>query len=77
MVIAGGVAANGYLRGRMQAMLTAAGVALSLPPPALCTDNGAMVAWAGLERFRLGHTDSLATAPRPRWPLTEVRAPGG
>ena len=77
MVIAGGVAANSYLRERMAALLTAQGVALCLPPPALCTDNGAMVAWAGLERFRLGQTDPLCTAPRPRWPLTELSAGGG
>jgi N6-L-threonylcarbamoyladenine synthase len=73
MVIAGGVAANGYLRGRMEEVLSGQGVQLCLPPPALCTDNGAMVAWAGLERFRLGQTDSLCTSPRPRWPLTELR----
>ena len=74
MVIAGGVAANKYLRGRMQDMLTREGVALFMPPPALCTDNGAMVAWAGLERFRLGQSDSLDTSPRPRWPLEELSA---
>ena len=72
MVIAGGVAANQYLRGRMEDTLSGEGVALCMPPPALCTDNGAMVAWAGLERFRLGQTDPLDTAPRPRWPLEEL-----
>ncbi len=71
MVVAGGVAANRYLRGRMEEMLAAEGMALFLPPPSLCTDNGAMVAWAGLERYRLGQSDPLDTAPRPRWPLTE------
>lgn len=76
MVIAGGVAANQYLRSRMEDLLAAEGVSLFLPPPALCTDNGAMVAWAGLERFRLGQTDPLDTAPRPRWPLTELSAKG-
>ena len=72
MVIAGGVAANGYLRGRMEETLAGEGVTLCMPPPALCTDNGAMVAWAGLERFRLGQRDPLNTAPRPRWPLEEL-----
>ncbi len=72
MVIAGGVAANRYLRGRMEVMLGEAGIALATPPPALCTDNGAMVAWAGLERYRLGQRDPLETAPRPRWPLEEL-----
>ena len=74
MVIAGGVAANQYLRERMEALVSAEGAELCLAPPALCTDNGAMVAWAGLERFRLGQTDPLNTAPRPRWPLTELSA---
>lgn len=75
MVVAGGVAANRYLRGRLEEMLTAEGVTLFLPPPSLCTDNGAMVAWAGLERYRLGQSDPLDTAPRPRWPLTELSRP--
>jgi N6-L-threonylcarbamoyladenine synthase len=39
------------------------------PPQKLCTDNGAMIAWAGIERLRLGLTDGLDFAPRPRWPL--------
>jgi N6-L-threonylcarbamoyladenine synthase len=44
------------------------------PPQLLCTDNGAMVAWAGLERLRLGLTDGLDFAPRPRWPLDAAAA---
>jgi N6-L-threonylcarbamoyladenine synthase len=39
------------------------------PPPALCTDNGVMIAWAGVERLRLGFKDGLDTPARPRWPL--------
>ena len=39
------------------------------PPLRLCTDNAAMIAWAGIERFRLGHTDDLTLSARPRWPL--------
>jgi len=46
-----------------------AGVPLVAPPPALCTDNGAMIAWAGIERLRRGFVDDLAAPARPRWPL--------
>jgi N6-L-threonylcarbamoyladenine synthase len=44
------------------------------PPPALCTDNAAMVAWAGIERLRTGVSDALDFRPRPRWPLAELHA---
>jgi N6-L-threonylcarbamoyladenine synthase len=44
------------------------------PPLALCTDNAAMIAWAGIERRRLGEEDALDVAPRPRWPL-DAEAP--
>src|SRR6185312_4699494 len=65
LVVAGGVAANTYLRGRLEGL----GVRLVAPPIKLCTDNGAMIAWAGIERLRRGMTDRLDFAPRPRWPL--------
>jgi N6-L-threonylcarbamoyladenine synthase len=65
LVVAGGVAANFYLRGRLEAL----GARLVAPPIRLCTDNGAMIAWAGVERLRRGMTDALDFAPRPRWPL--------
>ncbi len=45
------------------------GLRLVVPPPELCTDNGAMIAWAGIERLRLGLTDDMTFAARPRWPL--------
>ena len=48
---------------------------LVAPPPELCTDNGAMIAWAGAERLALGLTDTLDVAPRARWPLAEVAGP--
>jgi N6-L-threonylcarbamoyladenine synthase len=74
-VLAGGVAANRYLRGRLRETARVGDIEMKAPPPKLCTDNGAMVAWAGVERFRLGLTDPLATAPRARWPLDETAAP--
>jgi N6-L-threonylcarbamoyladenine synthase len=69
LVAAGGVAANSRLRQRLAPLAAAAGLDFVAPPPALCTDNGAMVAWAGLERLRLGLTDGLDMPVRPRWPL--------
>ena len=69
LVVAGGVAANLYLRGRLEALAAQHGARLVAPPVKLCTDNGAMIAWAGLERLRLGQTDPLDFRPRPRWPL--------
>ncbi len=68
-VVAGGVAANAYLGGRLQALCGKHGWRYACPPQDLCTDNGAMIAWAGLERFNLGFRDGLDFAPRPRWEL--------
>jgi len=69
LVVAGGVAANRTLRAALEARAAAAGLAFLAPPPALCTDNGAMIAWAGLERWRVDGPSALDFAPRPRWPL--------
>jgi N6-L-threonylcarbamoyladenine synthase len=69
LVVAGGVAANLYLRSRLEDVARQHGARLVAPPVKLCTDNGAMIAWAGIERLRLGRTDSLDFKPRPRWPL--------
>ena len=69
LVVAGGVAANGPLRAALARFAVESGLRLSLPPLNLCTDNGAMIAWAGIERLRLGLTDDMDFAPRPRWPL--------
>jgi N6-L-threonylcarbamoyladenine synthase len=69
LVVAGGVAANRHLRLRLTALAEAEGLAFVAPPVEFCTDNGAMIAWAGLERLRLGLVDGLDFAPRPRWPL--------
>jgi N6-L-threonylcarbamoyladenine synthase len=72
LVVAGGVAANGAVRGALAAVAAARGVAMVAPPLRLCGDNAVMVAWAGIERLRLGLADPLATRPRPRWPLEEM-----
>src|SRR5215831_1385778 len=76
LVAAGGVAANESIRKVLQRLAFEAGTELVVPPPALCTDNGAMIAWAGAERLALGLTDTLDTPPHARWPLTDVAAPG-
>jgi len=68
-VVAGGVAANAALRAGLVALAAQSGLLFTAPPPQLCTDNGAMIAWAGLERFRLGLTDALDVPARARWPL--------
>jgi N6-L-threonylcarbamoyladenine synthase len=69
LVVAGGVAANSALRAMLEKVASAGGLTFLAPPLNLCTDNAAMIAWAGVERFRLGLTDGLDFAPRPRWPL--------
>ena len=69
LVVAGGVAANRALRARLRIAAAALGMTLAAPPPHLCTDNGAMVAWAGIERLRAGLRDSLDAPARARWPL--------
>lgn len=71
LVVAGGVAANLTIRHALSTTAAAFNLPLVAPPVALCTDNGVMIAWAGLERLRLGYTDPLDTAARPRWPLSE------
>jgi N6-L-threonylcarbamoyladenine synthase len=72
LVVAGGVAANAVVRAALGAVAEQKGFWLAAPPPRFCTDNAVMVAWAGIERLRLGLTDSLDHAPRPRWPLSEL-----
>ncbi len=73
LVAAGGVASNAAIRARLAEIADAAGLRMFAPPVRLCTDNAVMVAWAGIERLRLGLTDGLSFAPRPRWPLEELR----
>jgi N6-L-threonylcarbamoyladenine synthase len=69
LVAAGGVAANQAIRAALDDVAKAAGTNLVMPPPALCTDNGAMIAWAGAERLALGMIDGMDSAPRARWLL--------
>ncbi len=71
-VVAGGVAANGAVRTALGDAASRTGLALLAPPLRYCTDNAVMVAWAGIERLRLGLTDGMDHAPRPRWPLEEL-----
>jgi N6-L-threonylcarbamoyladenine synthase len=69
LVVAGGVAANQRLRASLADVASRAGLPLVAPPIRLCTDNAAMIAWAGIEHLKRGETDALDFAPRPRWPL--------
>jgi N6-L-threonylcarbamoyladenine synthase len=69
LVVGGGVAANRRLRRRLTSLADDTGLRFVAPPPALCTDNGAIIAWAGIERLRLGLVDGLNAPLKPRWPL--------
>ena len=69
LVVAGGVAANQAVRGALSALAEKRNLSFVAPPLWLCTDNAAMIAWAGIERFRLGLLDDMTVAARPRWPL--------
>ena len=69
LVVAGGVAANGALRAALEGLAADHGRAFSVPPGWLCTDNAAMIAWAGAERFVAGKVDGLDAPARARWPL--------
>ncbi len=72
LVVAGGVAKNSAIRAAMEELAAKQKVVFAAPPMNLCTDNGAMIAWAGIENYRAGRVVTTPIAPRPRWPLTEL-----
>jgi len=75
LVVAGGVAANQAMRAALERLASDHDMRFTAPPLALCTDNAAMIAWAGIERLPLGQSDPLDFAARPRWPLDDTAAP--
>ncbi len=72
MVVAGGVAANKYLNGVIENICQDNDMNMSIPPISLCTDNAAMIAWAGIERYKLGLIDEINVEPRARWSLEDL-----
>ena len=74
LVIAGGVSANTHLRETLERELAKVNATVHYAPPALCTDNGAMIAFAGYQRLQAGQSDDLAVSCVPRWPMTELPA---
>ncbi len=79
LVVAGGVAANREIGAALREAASQEGAELVVPPMALCTDNGVMVAWAGAERLLQGAADGMDVVARPRWPLDspDMALPGG
>ncbi|KAL7313717.1 Mitochondrial tRNAs modification protein [Mucor circinelloides] len=73
LVVSGGVASNTLFRSRLEALAHAYNLPLICPPPQLCTDNGVMIAWAGLERFQAGLVDDYTITTLPKWPLEELK----
>ncbi|HTK79272.1 MAG TPA: tRNA (adenosine(37)-N6)-threonylcarbamoyltransferase complex transferase subunit TsaD [Rhizomicrobium sp.] len=76
LVVAGGVAANAAIGATLAKTAAAEGFQTKIPPPKLCTDNAAMIAWAGVERSQLGLFDGLGTGPKARWPLSHAPVGG-
>ena len=70
--MAGGVAANKSIRAALESLSEQQGIKFIAPPISLCTDNAAMIAWAGIERFSKGFFDNLDFMPKPRWPLDNI-----
>ena len=72
LVVAGGAGANKAIRETLQKIACDFGVDYVAPPLKLCTDNGAMIAWAGIERIKAGYKSDLLFSPKPRWPLSDL-----
>jgi N6-L-threonylcarbamoyladenine synthase len=72
VVVAGGVAANKTIRGELQKVCGQNNLSFAAPPIPICTDNGAMIAWLGIEKLKLEQFNELNFCPRPRWPLGEI-----
>ncbi len=72
LVVAGGVAKNSAIRSAMEKLSAQYNMTFAAPPMNLCTDNGAMIAWAGIENYRVGRIVRTPIAPRPRWPLMDL-----
>jgi len=72
VVVSGGVAANNYLRTKLKKTVELKNKTIFFPPPKLCTDNGAMIAWAGFELYKKGVTTNLNIQAKPRWPLEKI-----
>jgi len=72
LVVAGGVAKNSAIRSALEKLAQKYNMQFAAPPMNLCTDNGAMIAWAGIENYKIGNIVKKPIAPRPRWPLTEL-----
>ncbi len=72
LVVAGGVAKNSEIRARLEKFASNNDIMFAAPPLNLCTDNGAMIAWAGIENYLMGNVVTEPIAPRPRWPLTDM-----
>ena len=75
LVVAGGVAANAVIRTALEELAANHGLSFIAPPPSLCTDNAAMIAWAGVEYLAQGRRDPLDFPARPRWPLDPAAEP--
>jgi len=75
LVIAGGVSANQRLREQLESSLNRIKASVYYAEPALCTDNGAMIAFAGYQRLKAGQQDGLSVTTTPRWPMTELTCP--
>lgn len=75
IAVSGGVAANRSIREGLEALSAEAAIRFAAPPVSLCTDNAAMIGWAGLELYQSGHRSDLTLAARPRWPLDTAQPP--